>query len=368
MTQEQIRRQMAANSASWGAADAAGRARLHAENQRLAAQLDALTGGESRYSASGGGWTLSRSGQSTPRYQAPLLRGPTDQSEYVKQMHKARQDAALAELKRAYEQNLQGQKRAAAEITGTYQTARNQAAGSAAIERRNFAEYAAARGLGSGAAAQAELAREVALQGALSDIGSREASARADARLRQEQLETEYRNAVAQAKAAGDADLAAALYREMTRLDEARQETQLNQADLYHKTYQSALRAQRHQIEDAHWEHEQNAAAEQAERQWSYQAARDALSDWRYGEETAYQRQQDEYEKAYQRQQDEYRRQQEALKQAADRNQKAYDNALARWRTLGYLDAESARVLGLPQGTPTSAQVYQSARILAMWR
>jgi len=34
-----------------------------------------------------------------------------------------------------------------------------------------------------------------------------------------------------------------------------------------------------------------------------------------------------------------------------EEEQTAFDNALKRWKTLGYLDSESAKILGLPEGT-----------------
>lgn len=339
MTQEQIKRQMEQNSANWHAVDDAGKEKLHAANVQLAAQLDTLTGAASGFDSGTGKWNLSRSGQDTPRYQAATLTGATNQSSYLQQMYAAKTESALADLKGAYEQNVLDLDHTETQLTPTYQTARNQTAAVSAVEKRNFAEYAAARGLGSGASAQAELSRGITLQGNLASLNQSEAGDRSEIQLQRSKLLSEYNNAIAKAKASGNAELASALYQEMTRLDEAMMQTELNQSNLDYKAYQSDLTAQRHQIDDAHWEHEQD-----------YQAGRDQIEDQRYEDETNYQRQQD------------------AVKWARETNQKAFDNAMAKWKTLGYLDAASAKVLGLPKGTRTSAQIYQTARIIAMQR
>ena len=38
------------------------------------------------------------------------------------------------------------------------------------------------------------------------------------------------------------------------------------------------------------------------------------------------------------------------------------DNALAKWKALGYLDEESARILGLPAGLHTTDYDYKKAQ------
>ena len=339
MTQEQIKRQMAQNSADWHSADEKGKEALHAANVSLAAQLDTLTGGTSQFQSGSGTWDLSQSGDNAPTYTAATLSGAGDYSSYLNQMYQAKTEKTLAALKQAYEANVLDLDYTESQLGGTYQTARNQTASAAAVGKKNFAEYAAAQGLGSGAAAQAELARGVTLQGNLNALNQSEAAERASIQLQRSKLRSEYNNAIAQAKATGDSDLAAALYQEMVRLDEAARQTALDQADLDYKQYQSEHQAQRDTISDAHWEHEQD-----------YQAQRDDIEDQRYEEETDYQRQQD------------------ALKWARENDQAAFDNAMKKWQTLGYLDAASAKILGLPAGTRTSDQIYQTARIIAMQR
>jgi hypothetical protein len=339
MTQEQIKRQMEQNSADWHTASDEKKEQLHAANVALAAKLDALTGGTSTFSGSSGTWDLSHSGSSSPQYTSPTLRSGYDYSADLEQLYQAKTESALYDLKQAYESNVLDLDRTEQQLAPTYQAARNQTASAAAIEKKNFGEYAAAQGLGSGAAAQAELSRGVALQGNLNALNQSEASDRADLQMQRSKLYSEYQNAIAKAKATGNANLAASLYQEMVRLDEADRETQLNQANLDYKAYESQRQAQRDQISDAQWEHEQDRLAE-----------RDEVADAQWEREQS------------------YKETQSALEWAYKNNQQAFNNAMSRWKTLGYLDAASAKVLGLPAGTRTSDYVYQLARIVAMRR
>lgn len=144
-----------------------------------------------------------------------------DYSDYIKEYHKAQEDAAIADIENAYKKNTATLDRAAKGIPVQYEGARNQAAGNAARTQRNNDLYAAAAGLGSGTGAQARLATGVALQNNLNDINRAEASAKADIELQRTQLATDYENAIAKAKANGNATLADALYREYVRADES---------------------------------------------------------------------------------------------------------------------------------------------------
>lgn len=149
--------------------------------------------------------------------------GVNDYSEYIEEMNRAQQEAALAELRAAYEKNLAGMDRTQQSISPTYQAARNQAAGNAARQQQAFNEYAAAYGLNSGTAGQAQLAMSNALQGNLSGIDTAEANALSDLELQRSQTEIDYNNAIAQAKAEGNYQLAQQLYTEKVRVDEALQ-------------------------------------------------------------------------------------------------------------------------------------------------
>lgn len=143
-----------------------------------------------------------------------------NQSALIEDLYKAQQEAALAELKAAYDQNVLTMDAAAQKIPGVYRQSRNRAAADAAVNARNFNEYAAASGLSSGAAAQTQLAMNNQLTSGLSDIARQEADAMADLELERARMQTEYKNAVAQAIATGDVEKAKALYSEAVRVDE----------------------------------------------------------------------------------------------------------------------------------------------------
>lgn len=161
----------------------------------------------------------------SPNYMGAI----TDNSDYLNQMYEAQKRAALAQINNAYQQNVNAIDRAGEGVDTRYQNARNQAAGASELAARNFNEYAAASGLNSGAGGQAELARNVALQNSLGDIDTAEAQTYADLELQLANAETEYNNAIAEAEANGDAALAAALYQEKVRVQEATLQAMMQQ-------------------------------------------------------------------------------------------------------------------------------------------
>lgn len=180
--------------------------------------LSTVKGQINYYGGSGGG-----SGSSSGGGTGASAGGVNDYSEYIEEMNRAQQEAALAELRAAYEKNLAGMDRTQQSISPTYQSARNQAAGNAARQQQAFNEFAAAYGLNSGTAGQAQLAMSNALQGNLSGIDTAEANALSDLELQRSQAEIDYNNAIAQAKAEGNYQLAQQLYTEKVRVDEALQ-------------------------------------------------------------------------------------------------------------------------------------------------
>lgn len=150
----------------------------------------------------------------------PQTSGGNDYSGYIEDMYAAKQKAALDALRSAYDKNVAGLDRAQAAIAPQYQGARNDAAGQAELQKKNFAEYALANGLNSGAGGQAQLAFGNALQKNLSDISQKEATSMADLELQRSQMETDFNNAIAQAEAQGNYELAQQLYAEKVRQDE----------------------------------------------------------------------------------------------------------------------------------------------------
>lgn len=170
-------------------------------------------------SATSGGGSRSSSAQSgVGGASAPKV---NDYSDYIQAMAQAKREAAIGQLQAAYEKNLAQLDRAKGEIAPTYEAARNRAAGQAAQSRRQFNEYAAAHGLGSGLGGQAQLALSNSLQGTLGELSAREADAVSQLELERAQAEADYNAALAQARNEGDYELARQLYDEKVRQDEA---------------------------------------------------------------------------------------------------------------------------------------------------
>lgn len=150
---------------------------------------------------------------------------------YINEIYQQQIKARRAAIESAYKQNTASLDRTAEQIPVTYQSARNQAAGQAAISQKNFDEYAAASGLNSGAAAQARLASNTALQSTLGSISQAEAQALADIELQRRQLEDQYRAEIAAAIAESNAEKARTLYNEYVRQQEALADTKRVAAD-----------------------------------------------------------------------------------------------------------------------------------------
>ena len=218
--QQAIKDQMNQNSQAWhNATSQEEKDRLHAENQQLAGQL----GGNVGFNSGSGTWSGWSDESSLPgRTPSGSNAGNvTDLSDYLEQMYAAQREAALAAINNAYQQNIASIDSAKGQIAPQYQNARNQTAGTAEQAARNFAEYAAAYGLGSGSSAQADLARNITLQNNLNQLNAEEADAYAQLELQKSQAEIEYNNAIAEAEASNNSQLAAALYQEKVRVQEA---------------------------------------------------------------------------------------------------------------------------------------------------
>ena len=57
-----------------------------------------------------------------------------------------------------------------------------------------------------------------------------------------------------------------------------------------------------------------------------------------------------------------YKREADAREEEYNQSRDSVDNALAKWKALGYLDEESARILGLPAGLHTTDYDYKKAQ------
>ena len=186
-----------------------------------------------------------------------------DYTDLIEEMNKAAKEKALAELRAAFEKNVAGLDRTAASIAPQYQDARNQAAGASEQARRQFAEYAAATGLNSGAGGQGQLAINNALQGNLNELNTAEASSMADLELQRSQTETDYNNAIAQAEANGDYQLAQQLYQEKVRVDEAIRAQMIQQAQMQFQQQQLAWQQQQAGVANNQWNQQFQTGQEQ---------------------------------------------------------------------------------------------------------
>ena len=140
-----------------------------------------------------------------------------DGSNYLKELYAQKVASELAALKSAYEKNTSTLDASRAQIAPVYDIARNSAANQNALSRGAFQEMAVANGLNTGTTGQAALAQDVVLQQNLSQIDREQAEKTAAIDLQRSQLDTEYQNAIAEAQATGNAELANALYEEYVR-------------------------------------------------------------------------------------------------------------------------------------------------------
>ena len=186
-----------------------------------------------------------------------------DLSEYLEELYAAQRRQTLANLNNAYQQNVNAINRAGEGVDARYQNARNQAAGASELAARNFAEYAAASGLNSGAGGQAELARNVTLQNNLNDINSAEADVYADLELQLANAETEYNNAIAQAEASNDFALAESLYQEKVRVQQELVNQQMQQYQMDLQNRQLAFQQQQAEIANQQWQQQFDYGVEQ---------------------------------------------------------------------------------------------------------
>lgn len=145
----------------------------------------------------------------------------TDLSDYLRDMYRQQMQANLSALEGAYNANVTRLRRQGELAPQKYDAMRNLAAAQNELSRRNFGEYAAARGLNTGTSGQAELARSAELQRNLADLGAQEAEASGNLESELTALDQQYNAAVAQAQASGNADLANALYQELVRRQSA---------------------------------------------------------------------------------------------------------------------------------------------------
>ena len=194
----------------------------------------ALYGGSGGYGTSGG-----YGASYDTYYQAGSIPTPTTAETYIKELYNAQSDAAINELRAAYESNVLALDSAASRLSGNYNDARNRIYGESEIERNAFNERAAAQGLGTGAGSQARLSSDNALLGNLGAISRAEADKRADIQLERTKLETAYKNSITSAQAKGELELAKALLEDLKRVEAAQVAAAKAQADENYRAYSS---------------------------------------------------------------------------------------------------------------------------------
>ena len=193
---------------------------------------DAISGGTSGSGSTGGSGSTNGTSGGGSGY---------DLSEWLKKQYASALEGELAGLKDAYEKNNAGLEDEEARLSGIYDPQRNRIAAQNALAKRVWDERAAANGLSSGANGQAELARSSTMQRDLASIGEEEANARADVSLRKKNLTIEYTNAITQARANGQAELAKALYNELVRVQGLEREDQIRESEKALKQAQAKM-------------------------------------------------------------------------------------------------------------------------------
>lgn len=202
-------------------------------NSNLSGLLpDAISGGVSGSGSTGGSDSTGGTSGGGSGY---------DLSEWLKKQYASALEGELAGLKDAYEKNNARLDDEEARLSGIYDPQRNRIAAQNALAKRVWDERAAANGLSSGANGQAELARSSVMQRDLASIGEEEANARADVSLRKKNLTIEYTNAITQARANGQAELAKALYNELVRVQGLEREDQIRESEKALKQAQAKM-------------------------------------------------------------------------------------------------------------------------------
>lgn len=142
----------------------------------------------------------------------PTMGNNNTPQSYIDQLNNARLDATLAALGKSRDAALSNLNSEKGSIQPKYYDARNQVAAGSQQAARNFAEFMAARGgTSSGTNAQAELTRNMGLQGNLGALGRQETQAYTDIARRTSDLQNAYESDVAGARAGIEADRMSAL-------------------------------------------------------------------------------------------------------------------------------------------------------------
>lgn len=176
------------------------------------------------------------------------------QRDYINEMKEAQQKAQLERLAKARDSSISNLNSERAKIQPLYYNKRNETSTGSQLQAKNFAEYMAQRGQSNaGASGQAELARNVALQGNIGRLNQDEANAFTE----NDRMVTNVNNAYENDVAAANANIDAQALQNLLNAYQSNLDYQRNQANL--------------------------------DRQYNYQLGRDAVSDNRYNQQWDYQ-------------------------------------------------------------------------------
>lgn len=142
-----------------------------------------------------------------------------DQSEYIRQMYDQQLAANKAQLESNYNEGMSSLAGEESNLDANYYEQRRQAQANSDKSQANFNEMANAYGLNTGTGGQAQLARNNQLQSSLTTLGNAEAQNRAEIERQRTLLGQQYQNAIQQAQAENNMELAQALYQEAVRVD-----------------------------------------------------------------------------------------------------------------------------------------------------
>ena len=153
------------------------------------------------------------------------LSGSSAGDAYITALRDAKLRSARAKLDEAYRQNVSALEEKRSGLKETYAGLKDAAAAASERERVAFHEYAAARGLGSGTAGQAQLAFGTSLLKSLADLDRRYMADQSAIDRELAGLKARYDSALAQAAANADLEELEALYKAwLDRAEAAREE------------------------------------------------------------------------------------------------------------------------------------------------
>lgn len=160
----------------------------------------------------------------------PLYAGRSMENE-IGALYDAQQAQKVQALQDAWNLNAMDYDAAEAKLPQQYNTARRQTSAQHELEMQNYNEYAAGRGINTGANGQVQLSQRNAYLRDMAGINAAQATAAADLSLQREKARTQFQQAVQQAILANDVERAKALYSEAQRVDDNLVSNALNQAN-----------------------------------------------------------------------------------------------------------------------------------------